>query len=184
VREHITLRLAEQITTPTQGRVLVHLDGQDEYAEAGSIKVVPQSWPEPEGSTVARLGDGIALTQAALGAKVASKGEVVPVGLRWKISEAPGTDLTTFVHLGDATQPPLAQADGPAISGDYPSRFWESGETFDDQYTLQVPLDIAAGRYPVHVGLYDPGTGQRLSVWIDGVRQPHDAFLVGWITVE
>jgi 4-amino-4-deoxy-L-arabinose transferase-like glycosyltransferase len=184
VREHVTLRLADDVTTPTQGRILVHLDGQEEYVEAGSIKVVPEVWPGPSWSIVARLGDGIALTQSALGMTTGARGEAVPVDLRWQISAAPGKDLTTFVHLGDLTQPPLAQADGPAIAGDYPSRFWEVGEVFNDQYTLPLPQDIPAGRYPVHVGLYDPDTGQRLPVWIDDVRQPHDAYLVGWITVE
>lgn len=184
VREHITLRLADDVATPTQGRVLVHLDGQEEYVEAGSVKVVPRAWPEPEGITVARLGQGIALTRAALGETKVSGGEVVSVDLRWQISEAPGEDLTTFVHMGDPNQPPLAQADGPAIAGDYPSRFWESGEIFDDRYDLRMPPDLGAGCYPVHVGLYDPSTGQRLPVWINGERQPYDALMVGWLTLE
>jgi hypothetical protein len=92
--------------------------------------------------------------------------------------------LTTFVHMGDPNQPPLAQADGPAIAGDYPSRFWESGEIFDDRYDLRMPPDLGAGCYPVHVGLYDPSTGQRLPVWINGERQPYDALMVGWLTLE
>ena len=59
-----------------------------------------------------------------------------------------------------------------------------SGEIFDDGYDLLLPPDIPADRYPVHVGMYDPGTGERIPVWIDGARQPHDALLLGWITVE
>lgn len=184
VQERIELPLADEVSTPTEGRVVVHLDEQEEYLLVGSVKVVPRAWPQSSGMVVARLGDGIALSEASLGTTTASQGATVPVYLQWQISDAPGKDLTTFVHLGDPTQPPLAQADGLAVGGDYPSRFWDEGEVFDDRYDLRLPVDIPRGRYPVHVGLYDPQTGRRLPVWIDDVRQSYDGLLVGWIVVE
>jgi hypothetical protein len=184
VRERLQLPLRNEILSPTQGRIFVHLDGQEEFLEVGSIKVAPRAWPRPSETIVARLGDGIALTRASLGTTKASRGATVPVDLQWQISRAPGKDLTTFVHLGDPTQAPLAQADAPALGGDYPSRFWDVGEVFDDRYELQLPTNIPGGRYPVHIGLYDPDTGQRLPLFVEGVRQPYDALLVGSIDVD
>ncbi|MFC2037259.1 ArnT family glycosyltransferase [Chloroflexota bacterium] len=184
VRERIRLPLENEIATPTQARLIVELAGQEGFVEVGSIKVVPRTWPRPNKTILAHLGDGIVLSEAGVGATTVSQGSTVPVNLRWQISQAPGKDLVTFVHLGDPTQPPLAQADGLALGGSYPPRLWAAGEVFDDRYDLQLPEDTPQGRYPVHVGLYDPDTGQRVPVWIDDVRQPHDAFLLAWLTVE
>ena len=184
IREQYQLHLDDGISVPTLGRIDVHLAGQEEYLEIGSVKVVPRKWPRPSDDIVAELGEGISLTQATLGTGKASRGASVAVNLRWQISHRPEKDLITFVHLGDPTEPPAVQADGPALGGDYPPRLWEADEVFDDRYVLQLPADISPGRYPVHVGLYDPQTGERVPLSIAGIRQPSDALLVGWLTIE
>jgi hypothetical protein len=162
----------------------VHLVDHEAFAEAGAVKIVPRSWPQPSKEIVAQLGDGIALTKATLEPTFASGGDAVKLHLRWQITHAPGKELTTFVHFGDPSQPPLAQADGPALGGDYPADMWGAGEVFDDSYELELAEDTPPGRYPVHVGLYDPTTGQRLPLWSDGQRQPGDALLVGEVEVQ
>jgi hypothetical protein len=184
IRERVRLPLVDDVTAPTEGRITVEFAGQEGLVSVGALKVIPSAWPKPDQTALARLGEGIALTEASLGTTTAARGETVPVLLHWQISQAPGRDLTTLVHLGDPTQPPLAQADGPAVGGYYPARLWDAGESFDDRYSLQLPADIPEGRYPVHAGLYDPLTGERMPVLVDDVRQPHDVFLVGWISVE
>jgi hypothetical protein len=131
---------------------------------------------------LARLGD-IELVSAGLATSTAGPGEEVAVELRWQVIEAPDRDLTTFVHLGDPAEPPLAQGDSPPIGGDYPTRLWAAGEVIDDSYRLTIPADLSPGRYPVHLGLYDPNTGERLPLIVEDTRQPNDAFFLGWLSV-
>jgi hypothetical protein len=66
---------------------------------------------------LAQLDEGIAQADASLRVTTASGGATIPVHLHWQISQAPGRDLTTLVQLGDPTQPPIAQADAPAVDG-------------------------------------------------------------------
>jgi hypothetical protein len=115
--------------------------------------------------------------------QVVQPGEVLPLQLRWEVDEAPSRDLTTFVHLGDPSQKPLAQGDSPPLGGDYPTGLWSEGEVIDDEYSLAIPADLPAGRYPVHIGLYDPVSGARWPLTVDDERQPNDAYLVGWLKV-
>lgn len=90
-------------------------------------------------------------------------------------------DYTTFVHLGDPTQPPLATGDAPPLQGHYPTRYWAAGEVIEDSYEIVLPADLAPGRYPVWLGLYNESG--RLPLTVDGQRQGNDAYLVGWLVV-
>jgi hypothetical protein len=81
------------------------------------------------------------------------------------------------------TGQPLSQGDSPPLGGDYPTSLWDEGDVISDSYTLQIPLDLKPGRYPIYIGMYDPVTGLRQPLTVDGQRQLNDAYLVGWITV-
>jgi hypothetical protein len=104
--------------------------------------------------------------------------------MRWRVDEAPGRALTTFVHLGDPTQAPVAQVDGPPLGGDYPATYWEAGELFDDRFVLTLPEGLPPGNYPLQLGLYDPQNGRRLPVTIDGAGQAQDVYALGTVTVR
>jgi hypothetical protein len=184
IADRLGIRLDEQMTVPTQVRLFLHVVEGTEPVEAGNLKVVPARWPARESSVLARLGNGIELVTADLATTTTHPGAGLTVHIRWQVTAAPAGDLTTFVHLGEPTQPPLAQADGPPVNGDYPTRFWAAGEVITDSYTLVMPPDLPDGRYPVYLGLYDPNTGIRLPLVSRGVRQINDAYLAGWLTVE
>jgi hypothetical protein len=47
-----------------------------------------------------------------------------------------------------------------------------------------VPEGLAPGRYPIHIGMYEPDSGARMPLWVGEDRQAQDAYLVGWLTVE
>ena len=91
--------------------------------------------------------------------------------------------LNTFVHLGHPGEPPLAQADGPALGGDYPTQDWGAGEVFDDEYLLTLPDDLPIGQYAVMIGLYNSDSGKRVPLQVNGERQLADALTIGWISV-
>jgi hypothetical protein len=183
VVDRLAIRLDEDLVAPVEGRLIVKLSGQDESAGIGTVKVVPFSWPELSDAVLATL-NGIEITEASLAAGSADPRTSVPIRVRWQVLSAVNRELTTFVHLGDPSREPLAQGDGPPLGGHYPTHLWEEGEVIEDTYHLSLPPDLAPGRYPVYIGMYDPLSGTRLPLQIQGQRQPNDAFLVGWVSVE
>ena len=89
------------------------------------------------------------------------------VTLYWNCLAPLPADLTTFVHLRPAAEPgalPSAQMDRPPADGAYPTSLWDPGETVKDLIVVPLAVDLPAGEYWLVVGLYYPGTGQRLAV--------------------
>ena len=114
-----------------------------------------------------------------------SAGDTVRVTLAWRVQQDVNQAFTSFVHLGQLSQAPLAQGDGQPLAGDYPTVYWDAGELISgDEYLLEIPQTLLPGRYPIHVGMYDPQTLQRLPLFVDGQRQAQDAFLLGWVTAR
>ena len=183
VADRVALQLERQMALPVQARLNVKLAGQETSVDVGTVKVIPETWPAPTEPVLAHL-NGIDLAGANLSAEAISPGDTVHVALRWQVREAPGEHLTTFVHLGEPSEPPLAQGDSAPLGGHYPATLWSSGEVFSDSYELVMPADLSPGLYPVHVGLYRSESGVRLPLTVDGDRQPGDAHLIGWLEVQ
>ncbi len=173
VVDHVSVYLEPTMQTPTETRLFVSILDGDGSVEIGRVKVVPAQWPEAKQPVLAQFGEGILLTDAA----VLTTTNTIEVQLQWYITQPPQAELTTFVHLGDPTLPPVAQADGAPRNGFYPTHLWAAGEVFTDTYTIMLPEDN--GRYPLHIGFYDPATGSRLPLTINGQRQPYDAYRLG-----
>jgi 4-amino-4-deoxy-L-arabinose transferase-like glycosyltransferase len=183
IEDRLAVQLFPGVSLPAMLRPNVKLVGEEASVDVGYVKAAPAAWPEMSDTVLARLG-GIELVSAALASPAAAPGEEVAVELRWQVQEAPGRDLTTFVHLGGPAHPPLAQGDSPPLGGDYPTRLWAAGEVIDDAYTLEIPPDMRPGRYPVHLGMYDPASGERVPLIIEDTRRPNDAFFLGWLMVS
>jgi hypothetical protein len=77
----------------------------------------------------------------------------------------------TFVHIRDASQNMVAQADGPALGGMIPPWIWQSGDRIQDVRHIVLPK--AAGPYTVQVGLFHDD--MRFPAYMNGVRSPEDA---------
>jgi hypothetical protein len=181
VVDRLGVRIDKEVHAPARARVFVRLADPAGSVEVGSIKIVPAHWPPAGDEVLARI-EGIELVQAELGQANVQPGDMVEVRVRWRVIEPLGRNLTTFVHLGDPAIPPLAQGDSPPLGGDYPTGLWAADEVIDDAYALKLPADLPSGRHPVYIGLYDPASGVRAALEVDGQRQPNDAFLVGWLT--
>ncbi|UCC53059.1 MAG: glycosyltransferase family 39 protein [Anaerolineaceae bacterium] len=184
VVDRLGAKLAEDVALPTQLRLLLKVGEDRDPVEIARVKAVPDAWPKRSDTVAARLGEGLELVNAEFTPQIAEAGTAVNVNMRWQVSEAPGRELTTFVHLGDPNQVPLAQADGPPFGGGYPTSNWAPGEVLDDGYSLIIPEDLDPGQYPIQVGIYEPDSGARLPLWIGEERQAQDAYPVGWLTVE
>ncbi|MEP7285478.1 MAG: hypothetical protein ABI947_06895 [Chloroflexota bacterium] len=96
----------------------------------------------------------------------------VKVGVTWTRSDAAELDAQAgdakiFVHVyapNGQDKPPVAQANDQRLGqGTLPPQNWLLGIIHDD-YEITLPAGIAPGRYSVALGLYDPTTGNRLSI--------------------
>jgi hypothetical protein len=183
VVDEVWVQVLSQAAVPTQSTLFVRLlDGPAPVA-AGTVKIVPGEWPDMA-TPLAHLGEGIELVEAQLAPATAEPGTAATIHLRWQIRQDIDREYVTFVHLGEPTRQPLAQADGAPLNGYYPTYLWARGEVFGDEYELLVPEGLADGRYPIHIGLYDPTTGARLPLSQNNQRQPQDAYFVGWLEVQ
>jgi len=54
------------------------------------------------------------------------------------------------------------QKDNPPAAGFHPTNAWIPGEIVRDQYDISISPDAPAGTYQIHLGVYLPGTGERL----------------------
>ena len=118
----------------------------------------------PDNLLPARFDDQIDLRGYNLSVDRLLLGESLDLTLFWAPRGRPMRDYTVFVHLLDSSGQLRAQADSPAASGKYPTSVWDAGEVIADLHTLSIAPDLPAGEYRVAIGLYDPQTGQRLSV--------------------
>ncbi len=119
----------------------------------------PPAWAQPRW----QVGDALALAGARV-PKRATAGQALEFDLRWRVRQKIDRDYTVFVHLRDAREAIVAQADAPpAWFGPAPTSGWDIGEQMD-AHRLLLPADLAPGVYHLVIGLYDAATGERLSV--------------------
>jgi hypothetical protein len=83
--------------------------------------------------------------------------------LVWRAESETPTSYHVFVHLVDETGAILAQADAIPAGWTRPTTGWLPGEYIVDSHTLIPPADLPPGPLLLHIGLYDPDTGERLT---------------------
>ena len=132
----------------------------------------------------AQIGAGVRLLGYDLAPAKAAPGDTATLTLYWEALGAMETNYTVFTHLLTPEGGLAAGKDSPPLNGDAPTMSWLKGEFLADRYELTIPADAAPGTYPVEVGMYDPATGQRLPVTLDGAPQPGDRVLLSTISVE
>ena len=140
--------------------------------------------PSPDNFLPANFGDQIGLLGYNLGDSFLTPGASLNLTLFWTPRGRPTQDYTVFVHLLDSEGQLRGQADSPPTSGKYPTSVWDAGETIADLHTLSLAPDLPAGEYRVAIGLYDPQTGQRLSVVDEDDRILTDHVTISGLIVE
>ncbi len=128
--------------------------------------------------TLAVFQDGALRLDASI--RLAVEGNGLAVGLGWWADEQVTGDLKRFIHLSDADEQIVAQADG-YIASALPAGDLLPGMTRDDVY---IPLDgVPSGTYRVYIGLYDAGTLERAPAYGDTVDDAR-RIEIGQITIE
>lgn len=124
-----------------------------------TAKLTPWVWPEvmPSNPLQVQFDDAISLVGYDLDEDLT---------LYWQANGRPATDYTVFIQLWDEDEQ-VAGFDGLPLGGDYPTSWWEAGETIVDVHSLDlsragVTSRLKSGRHRLLVGLYRLDTGERL----------------------
>ena len=125
------------------------------------------------------------------GMQVTAEGKNLDVTLWWQSVAPLSRDAVVFVHLYDAGGQLVTTADGPPLSGGFPTSLWQPGDRVRDERAIPPPRPLyppysppiggGEGKAPfwLGVGWYDPATGARLAATTaDGVRLPNDELLL------
>jgi hypothetical protein len=125
--------------------------------------LVTQALELPVSPVPARtFADSIRLIGAESAPTVALTGTATVV-LSWE-AVAPSTrNLSSFVHLRDASGRTVAQSDHWPACGDATSN-WEAGSVHYDAHVLPLSTELAPGGYDIWAGLYDAEGNAGLSV--------------------
>ncbi len=123
----------------------------------------------------ARLGEAIHLTGYDLQFPIPNPQSPIPVTLYWQATADIPADYTVFTQLIGPDGQAWAQWDNPPQAGRYPTSLWVAGDQVVDRYDLLLRENYPPGEYRLLVGMYDPTTGERLPVTINGQPQPNQA---------
>lgn len=141
--------------TPTPASLTIALD----TPSPGTPQPLQLSgdWPELPG--LATFGARFKLLGYIIDNTLAPNSQA-QVALYWQTSETNITAYTIFMHLYDANEQLVAQADLP-VGGDACARLSQfSPGMFGACYA--IPINIPPGQYQLRVGFYKPTTGERL----------------------
>ena len=127
----------------------------------------------------------VALTHWAAPVAVAP-GHKLSVSTAWRAANPASADYNLFVHLRDESGRTVATGDGPPNwFVPLPTSRWHGGEDgVWSTHAVDLPADLASGRYDLVVGWYDWQTGARMPL-VDGLGNPAgDEFVLGPVTVD
>lgn len=88
----------------------------------------------------------------------------LPLKVLWRGEDKISEDYVIFVHLLNSAGQIVAQRDTAPLQGKLDTSQWTPGELLADDQTLDLPPNLAPGRYKVELGVYRPTNGQRLKI--------------------
>jgi hypothetical protein len=167
------------------GQSVIGADGEDASGMIGAARLLPYA-AESDLPRTPRFDLG---TQAALMGydfpqNAVRPGNTLPITLFWQAQARMTENYQVFVHLMGPDGRPVAQGDKSPLDGDWPTSAWEPGQTFRDDYQIQVPEGLAPGAYELRVGLYRLPDFERLPVQGPEGRVADSAIILGQARVQ
>lgn len=138
--------------------------------------------PDPTAGGVTRdvdiaVSDKAVLKAISVNGTELAPGDTLAIKLVWQTTGQFEAQYSVFNHLYDAEGMKVAQSDGPPLDEVRPMWLWGEGETVEDVYEMQLPMDLPAGAYTLALGMYDPFDGTRLPLYdANGERIRNDVF--------
>jgi hypothetical protein len=109
------------------------------------------------------LGDTATLVGFDISPEDVHAGDTLTVTLAWQAEGSATTSYHVFLHLTGPEGQMVSQSDGIPAGWSRPTTGWVTGEYILDAHTLEIPPDGPEGTYALMTGLYDPGSGTRLT---------------------
>lgn len=119
---------------------------------------------------------GIQLQGALLGDGIQA-GASLPLNLAWYFEQAPPESASRFIHVLDAENKIVGQADGPLPVEDDDSHWAESPE-------IRLPEELPTGTYRVYAGWYTYPSLARLNVLVDVPGVENNTVLIGTFEIR
>ncbi len=151
------------------GRVLAS-DGRGPSTtlRVGEFKI--EGWPrrfdppQPQVEITASFNSQARLVGLDADTTQVAPGDTINTRLYWQAQAEFQQNYTMFVHLIGPDGLLYGQVDHIPGAGAYPTTGWLPGEYIADEYAIPVAQNAPPGDYQLIVGLYDPDTGQRLTI--------------------
>jgi hypothetical protein len=121
--------------------------------------------PPTAKETIFNFDEKIELAGYEIASQTIKPNSSLTLKLYWRKIAPLDEDLTVFVHL--TKEKPweiVGQKDKQPWDGEYPTSDWQINEIITDEYKISLPQEIQPGTYTLRIGLYDPRTGERLSL--------------------
>ncbi|MCA9957609.1 MAG: DUF2079 domain-containing protein [Anaerolineales bacterium] len=136
---------------------------------AETLRWMGQQWlretvPQTATPLAIQFDDGIILRGYEISANSSAAGRPLCATLYWEAQTNLENTYTVFLHFVDQSGYVHAQHDGSPAQTFYPTNEWQPGEIIADMHCLQIPPQLAAGRYALNLGMYEPNSGERLSI--------------------
>lgn len=113
----------------------------------------------------------------------AAAGDVFSTVLYWQPLDTLDRFYNVFVHVEIEGEGIWGQSDEAPGCGAESTKRWQPGEVVIDGHTLRIDPSTPPGEYPLLVGLYDPMTGERVSVTGRDANAWGNAVRVGTVQV-
>lgn len=158
-----------------------------------AVLLIPGRWLRLESAGLIKEGAQISLNENfgqqinLIGADIhpqrAKAGESFEVTLYWKAARPQEINFQSFVHIIGPDGMLVTQSD-KLNPGDFPTRQWPTDKYVLDHYELDIPANLAPGRYALTAGLWVAAEGWRLPILDDDGNQVSDTFEIALIEVE
>ena len=140
--------------------------------EEGTYQASELAWLAGAPSEAALRLRGYSVCPALDGGAVATTlmpGQAIYLELAWeaeqKLDRSYSITVQVIGPLNPRTGNPVwAQHDGVPVNQEYPTTGWQPGERVLDRHVMWLDPAAPPGEYALQVGIYDPGTGERLPV--------------------
>lgn len=139
-------------------------------SDEGTYQASDQVWMTGTPAAPTLRLHAFAVHPAAEGGEIAvAPGQAIYLTLAWeaerKMERAYHVTAQVIGPLSPRTGNPVwAQHDGVPVNQEYPTTGWTPGERVLDKHVMWLDPETLPGQYVLQVGVYDPGTGQRLDV--------------------
>ena len=110
------------------------------------------------------LGGRVVLEGADIVEDYIDHDRVLYVSLYWRPLQPLGEDYTIFVHLREANDVILVNADHQPYNNLVPTSRWPVGDVIKESIRLDLSPDISLDAHRLFVGLYRPDTQERLPI--------------------